>query len=256
MKILFVDDEKEILSSIKRQLRKEEFSIQTALSGEEALELLKNEIFSVVISDERMPDISGLDLMKKIKKLYPETIRIILSGYADSQTIIDSINQGEIFRFISKPWSYKDLKKSINKALEKWKINQSNRHFMESIIEENRRLKKRLSYRETKLDLNQDVLDQVPSPIIVVGKDDTIEAFNRKVQSSVKMQIVQGQPITDIITEGEYRKLEINFSKNGGSDRAQIKINGLLFNIFIRGLRPTDDFKGIVILEKINEGVL
>ncbi len=250
MKILFIDDEKEILSSIKRQFRKIKYEITTCASGKQALELLSNEEYPIVISDERMPDINGLELMKMIKEQHPDTIRIILSGYADSQTIIEAINQGEIFRFISKPWELEELLKNIAEAEAKWEANQHNKLFMKQIIEENKRLKMRLTYRESQLDLSQEVLDEVPTPVIIVGKEDNIEVFNNRVKSELGIDLILGDKITTIIPEDIYTTFNDNLQKNDGTSKAITEINGLTLSLYIRALRPTDNYKGIIIIER------
>lgn len=102
-KILFVDDEPHVLQSIQRQLRKR-FKVQTAGGGEEALHILKNESpFAVIVSDMRMPGMNGVELLVKVKDLYPETVRMMLTGNADQETAIEAVNTGNIFRFLSKP---------------------------------------------------------------------------------------------------------------------------------------------------------
>ncbi len=104
-KILFVDDEVNVIQSMKRQLRKR-FPMKTALSGEEALRKLKEEgPFAVIVSDMRMPGMNGIELLKKVKNLYPDTVRIMLTGNADQETAIEAVNSGEIFRFLTKPCS-------------------------------------------------------------------------------------------------------------------------------------------------------
>jgi len=104
-KILFVDDESNVIQSMKRQLRKR-FPMQTALSGDEALRKIKEEgPFAVIVSDMRMPGMNGIELLKKVKNLYPDTVRIMLTGNADQETAIEAVNSGEIFRFLTKPCS-------------------------------------------------------------------------------------------------------------------------------------------------------
>jgi response regulator RpfG family c-di-GMP phosphodiesterase len=104
-KILFVDDEPNILESIARQLRKR-FTLHTALGGEEALRIMKEEgPFSVIVSDMRMPGMDGVQLLELVKDLYPDTVRMMLTGNADQGTAIDAVNKGQIFRFLNKPSS-------------------------------------------------------------------------------------------------------------------------------------------------------
>jgi len=104
-KILFVDDEQNVLDSMRRQLRKR-FTIRTALSGEEGLRILREDgPFAVIVSDMRMPGMDGIELLKRVKDLYPETVRIMLTGNADQETAIEAVNSGQIFRFLTKPCS-------------------------------------------------------------------------------------------------------------------------------------------------------
>jgi response regulator RpfG family c-di-GMP phosphodiesterase len=104
-KFLFVDDEQNVLDSMRRQLRKR-FTIRTALSGEEGLRILREQgPFAVIVSDMRMPGMDGIELLKRVKDLYPETVRIMLTGNADQETAIEAVNSGQIFRFLTKPCS-------------------------------------------------------------------------------------------------------------------------------------------------------
>jgi len=104
-KILFVDDEENVLQSMKRQLRKR-FPMQTAMSGDEALQILKEKgPFAVIVSDMRMPGMTGVELLSRVKILYPETVRIMLTGNADQETAMEAVNDGQIFRFLTKPCS-------------------------------------------------------------------------------------------------------------------------------------------------------
>lgn len=104
-KILFVDDEPAILHSMQRQLHKR-FNIRIATSGDEALRILKEDgPFAVIVSDMRMPNMDGVRLLKTAKNLYPDTVRILLTGYADQQTAIEAVNNGQVFRFLVKPCS-------------------------------------------------------------------------------------------------------------------------------------------------------
>lgn len=102
-KILFVDDEPNILHSIQRQLRKR-FSLQTVESGTEALRILEEEgPFAVIVSDMRMPNMSGVELLAQVKDLYPDMVRLMLTGNADQETAMEAVNTGHIFRFLTKP---------------------------------------------------------------------------------------------------------------------------------------------------------
>jgi len=101
--ILFVDDEPRVLKTLKALFR-HDYNILTASSGQEALELLSSKKIDIVVSDQRMPTMLGSELLKKVSKLYPKTIRLLLTGFSDTSAIVDTINDGEIFRFLHKPW--------------------------------------------------------------------------------------------------------------------------------------------------------
>jgi two-component system response regulator HupR/HoxA len=117
--VLFVDDEEKILASLKRGLLDEPYEILFASSGKKALEILEQNQVHVIVTDMRMPEMGGVELLKAVKKEYPHIIRMVLSGYADTDTLLVAINQGEIFRFITKPWkSNEEIKTTIRQAIE------------------------------------------------------------------------------------------------------------------------------------------
>lgn len=114
--LLLVDDEPYILNSLKRLLRRENYRVLTATSGPEALEILALNPVRVVISDQRMPEMSGIELLSKVKSLYPDTVRIILSGYSELATVTDAINRGAVWKYLTKPWDDETLKEEVRKA--------------------------------------------------------------------------------------------------------------------------------------------
>jgi len=117
--VLFVDDEEKVLASLKRGLLDEPYEILFAGSGKEAIEILEQSQVQVIVTDMRMPEMGGLELLKAVKKEYPHIIRVVLSGYADTDMLLAAINHGEIFRFISKPWkSNEEIKTIIRQAIE------------------------------------------------------------------------------------------------------------------------------------------
>lgn len=250
MKVLFVDDEKDILNSIKRQMRKEKFEVILSNSAENALELLKTDNYEIVVSDERMPGISGVDFLKEVKELYPETIRIILSGYADSKTIIDAINKGEIYRFIPKPWNIDDLKATIYKAIEKWEIEEKNKIYMKEILEENIRLKEELNSRESKLHLKREILDHLEVPILLINKDYSVEYFNRPFIEKVDKKITIGINVVDYLSLKSVEVLSGLLKFESLVNKVNYKIKDKDINIVGRGFRPSDDYLGILIFEE------
>lgn len=121
-KILFVDDETFILQSIKRDLRKR-YTVSTAASGADALEIMKKEgPFAVIVSDMRMPVMNGIELLSVVKDLYPDTVRLMLTGAADQETAIEAVNKGAIFRFLNKPCSTPTLVMALALALRQYRL--------------------------------------------------------------------------------------------------------------------------------------
>ncbi len=121
-KILFVDDEQNVLDSLRRQLRKK-FQIKTALGGQEALQSIKKEgPFAVIVSDMRMPEMDGIQLLTKVRGIAPETVRMMLTGNADQETAVAAVNEGSIFRFMTKPCAVELLVNSLNAGLEQYRL--------------------------------------------------------------------------------------------------------------------------------------
>ncbi len=111
--ILFVDDEEKVLKSLQRGLLDEPYLCLFANSGKEALTILENNEVHVICTDMRMPEMNGLELLKIVKEKYPTIVRLVLSGYTQVGMLLTAINQGEIFKFITKPWKLEEEFKSI-----------------------------------------------------------------------------------------------------------------------------------------------
>ena len=116
--ILFVDDEENILSALVRLFRKEDYEIVTAISGMDGMKIIEEREIPLVISDHRMPGMTGVDFLAKVKEISPDTIRIMRTGYADLEAAIAAINKGEVYRFISKPWNDEELKLTVKQSLD------------------------------------------------------------------------------------------------------------------------------------------
>ena len=115
MRVLFVDDEERILTAL-RILFRNVYDVYTAADGAEAFELLERHAFHIVVSDQRMPGFTGVELLREVKRLYPRTVRLLLSGYSDLQALVGSINEGEVFRYIRKPWDNDEIRATLEEA--------------------------------------------------------------------------------------------------------------------------------------------
>jgi response regulator RpfG family c-di-GMP phosphodiesterase len=113
--ILLVDDVSEILFSLRGLLRTE-FDVHTAESGAEALEVLSRQSVHAIMTDQRMPNMTGVELLRRAKEERPEAVRMVFTGYADIKAVIDAVNQGEIYRYLSKPWDPEELVAALRQA--------------------------------------------------------------------------------------------------------------------------------------------
>ncbi|WP_342113262.1 EAL domain-containing protein [Pseudoduganella sp. OTU4001] len=114
--LLLLDDEPNVLSSLVRLLRRDGYQILLAHNAQEAFAQLATHEVQVVVSDQRMPEMNGTEFLSRVRKLYPDTVRIILSGYAELESVLSAINRGEIYRFYTKPWDDQDLRENIREA--------------------------------------------------------------------------------------------------------------------------------------------
>jgi DNA-binding NtrC family response regulator len=124
--ILLVDDEENILRSLERLLRRDDYRILKATSGQAGLEVLKQNAVGVIISDQRMPTMTGVEFLSKVKELYPRTVRIALSGYTELKSVTDAINKGAIYKFLTKPWDDDLLRANVREAFEHFELAHEN----------------------------------------------------------------------------------------------------------------------------------
>jgi len=116
--VLFVDDEVNILKALQRLLRSEDMNVLSASRGQEALDLLETTSAQVVISDQRMPEMSGVDLLSQVRERWPDVVRMMLTGYTEIDVAVEAINRGEIYRLITKPWNDDELRATIRQAFD------------------------------------------------------------------------------------------------------------------------------------------
>ena len=185
IKILCVDDERNVLKSLRRLFMDEDdYEVFVAESGAEGLEVLEEEgDIRMIISDYRMPEMTGVEFLHQANEKWPETVRIVLSGYADTAAVVEAINEGQIYKFIPKPWNDEELLSTVSAALEhqemRWEIKKLNQELQNKNAElqavndnlENLVVKRTeaLNLRNRVLQISQGVLDVLP--IVVFGID-------------------------------------------------------------------------------------
>ncbi len=195
IKILCVDDEKNVLKALERLFLDSDYEILTATSGEEGLEIFQNtEPIQLVVSDYRMPKMNGVDFLKEVCKLSPSTVRIVLSGYADTAAIVEAINEGQIYKFMPKPWNDDELKVAVSNALEHYYIQQKNIKLTKELEvknlelhQVNSNLEKIVEERTSDLLMqnriltsSQNILDSLPVAVVGIDPDGAIVQCNKK----------------------------------------------------------------------------
>jgi FixJ family two-component response regulator len=180
-RLLCVDDEDNILAALRRVFADEHYDVVFAKSGAEGLALLEREPVGVVLSDQRMPGMSGTEFLRQVRARWPETMRIILSGFAELSVVVAAINDGEINKFIGKPWDDDALREAVRACIEQHSLNVESRAESEEIRQENdslRAFNMDLELRNRALELYQDLIEQVPIGLVGVGADGTIALAN------------------------------------------------------------------------------
>ena len=124
--VLYVDDEVNNLNSFKAAFRRD-FNIYTASSAREGKKILDNNEIGVIITDQRMPVMTGIEFLESIIAIYPDTIRILLTGFSDINAVMDAINRGQVYKYLVKPWQNDELKMYIENALEIYNLRKENK---------------------------------------------------------------------------------------------------------------------------------
>ncbi|MCE5271665.1 response regulator [bacterium] len=256
-RVLCVDDEVSILSALKRLLRKEEYTLLTASSAEEGIELLKQTTVQVVVSDQRMPGLTGVQFLQKVKAMHPDTVRVILSGYADLSVMVEAINKGEIYRFLSKPWNDEELRITIRQALDHYNLLKQRSSLLEQIEANNLELKRLNSLLEEKiaqrthlLALSQEIMEIIPLPVVGISREGMVVLVNRaavEYGASRQASIAPGVEIDEFLPAEIIEKLKVCLchSETGGS--MIVEWNGLKTCFRSRPLKTEEATVGCIL---------
>ncbi|KAA3609957.1 MAG: adenylate/guanylate cyclase domain-containing response regulator [Calditrichaeota bacterium] len=164
--ILYVDDEPQNLVSFKAVFRRD-YNVKTAISGEEGLSILQNEPVDVVITDQRMPQMTGIQFLEKVIPQFPNTVRMILTGFSDVEAIIGAINTGQVYRYITKPWDENELRMTIENACQLSELQSKNRQLICD-------LKSKIEEQEKTLQL---FMRYVPEPVVEKALNSTADSI-------------------------------------------------------------------------------
>lgn len=137
--ILYVDDEVHNLNAFKASFRRT-FNVFTAESAKDAMVILESQPMHIIVSDQRMPVTTGVEFLQSIIPLYPDPIRILLTGYADISAVIDAINKGQVYLYITKPWQEEELRQNLERAFEIFSLRKENKTLTEQLLVVNEQL--------------------------------------------------------------------------------------------------------------------
>jgi len=190
--LLLVDDEEYILNALKRLLRRSNYRVLTAPSAAEGLRLLGENRVDVVISDQRMPVMTGVEFLSRVKEIHPDSVRMVLSGYTDLESVTDAINRGAIYKFLTKPWDDEHLLANIEEAFRRKEIADENRRLNQELASTNARLGtvndelqallrengQQAERDQITLRVMQEIVQHVPTPLIGIDQDGLIALSN------------------------------------------------------------------------------
>jgi len=189
-RILYVDDERENLDAFWRRFRRE-YDVVRAGSGEEALKLLSEDgDIPVLVTDQRMPGMTGVQLLERAATTHPEQVRIILTGYTDIDALIDAINTGKVYRYVSKPWDEGEMRITLRNAIESYDLRVQNRRLLDELRRQNEELERRVAERTTELRaLNASLEERVAA---AVAETEALRRLERYVSGPIARRLLDG----------------------------------------------------------------
>ncbi|MBN2724796.1 MAG: response regulator [Deltaproteobacteria bacterium] len=269
-KVLLVDDEAPILAALRRTFFDEQWETMTAVGGEEALSLIYDNDFAVVLSDYKMPDMNGVEFLSEVRKISPDTVRMIISGYAEAHAIVEAINEGQIFRFIPKPWNNTELLNIVKQGISFFSLTNRNRELEARLLAKNaelaainedleQRVKDRtreLSAHNQALTFVQEVLDELPYAILGIDPEGLIVMVNKlgfNVFSSSEMvlgsdvELVLGPELTGMVFDSINNQVLNRFDNvNIGGDQYAVEL--------IPMMRAENELRGLaMVLRKLEK---
>ena len=232
--VLVVDDEEENILAFQLNFR-HDFEIDSAMSGPEALEVLSQREFSVVVTDQRMPGMTGVELLERTVARYPHLIRIIVTGYTDNQSLIDAINMGRIYKYITKPWSQDEMGVTIKRAIEAYALGRENDRLLAELQKKNLELERIVEERTRKLRDANTKLHQLAITDGLTGLFNH-RYFQEKWREEIKRSERFREPTTLLLLDVDWFK---NYNDCQGHPRGDVVLRDLA-SLLERNFREVD----------------
>jgi diguanylate cyclase (GGDEF)-like protein/PAS domain S-box-containing protein len=255
--LLIVDDEPNIVAALKRLLRRDNYRILTAGSGQEGLDVLNANEYAVdvIISDQRMPGMTGVEFLRKARTLYPDTVRIVLSGYTELQSITDAVNEGAIYKFLTKPWDDEQLREHVAEAFRHRKLVDENQRLTievqtanQDLAATNRRLsdmlkrgQERIARDETSLGIAREALQRLPLAVLWLDGDGQVALANDAAEAMFQAHgAVPGCAVARLVPE-------LAGALNGGAAPASVRVDGRAYRLTVQEIGPGEQVCGTLL---------
>jgi len=260
--LLLVDDESNILSALVRLLRQDGYRILRAQGGQEGLKILAAQSVGVIVSDQRMPEMTGVEFLSQVRERHPETVRIVLSGYTDLNSITDAINQGAVYKFLTKPWDDELLRANIREAFEYYEMKQENQRLTAALQDSNaqlasfnQELEQRVEVKTREalqsmhaLKISQAVLAQLPIAVLGLDVDGLIVVSNQQADKLLSAsQGLIGHFAEDALPLELYQLYQ-RFQQHGMELCNYVNVNGVMYQICLSRLSGSDTAQGIILV--------
>jgi len=242
----------------------EDWELITSDSGELGLEILREKEVHLIISDFRMPEMTGVEFLKEAKAIRPEAIRIILSGFADVDAIVKAINEGEIYKFISKPWNDEELKLAVRRSLEQFELIQENSGLNEKIRAQNEELRvlnenleakvqertAALQLRNQALSLAQDMVEQLPIGIVGISMGEEIALINGEMISIFGLvgKPVLGMKMDECFPETVREFIKATLQTGNSQELEEYRHNGHILSLKTCVIKGLEKPKGSMLI--------
>ncbi|MDH5573619.1 MAG: response regulator [Gammaproteobacteria bacterium] len=262
--LLLVDDEENILRSLRRVLRREGYQILLANSGAEGLRQLDaHPDVGVILSDQRMPEMTGVEFLSQVRETFPNIVRMVLSGYTDLNTVTEAINQGSIYKFLTKPWDDELLQANVEEAFRYYELGQENERLTQELQKANIALEKinhnLEQHVEEKtrqvllnmhfLQVSQEMLENLPVGVMGIDDENTIVLANSFVYTMLEgvNPVLVGQSVTNVFPPAVcelYRR---------SMEEKEMNVNGILINdkrvdVYCRQMGKSSKAHGVILV--------
>jgi response regulator RpfG family c-di-GMP phosphodiesterase len=266
--LLLVDDEPNIINALKRTLRRDGYSIFTANSAADGFDLLAEHKIGVIVSDQRMPHMTGVEFLRKVKELYPRTLRVVLSGYTDLESVTSAINEGAIYRFMTKPWDEEQIRNNIREAFEHYEMEQRNQQLTLELQRANEQLSMLNQSLEQKvmqktheimrninlLKISQEIFEHLPVAIIGIDEQNMIAASNRLADTLFQRypdECLLGLQINGVLSPALLRVVQQAVTQASATkfngDRLELE-NGNIMHVWVSPMGKLSQSKGTVVM--------